>query len=598
MKKKSIHITLAVFLVLIGIYGYPPTSVLAKTEKLNERTLTEISPASDPYVNQTPTFSDVPKTFWAYKEIQSLKDRGIAEAFKGDNFMPNAVMTRATAARMLVKAKGISITDSSLDDIWFIDVPKNDPNLKYIQAAKKHGIFGGYPGGTFGPNEPLTRAQMASVLVKTFDLKESKSNYIIMDVNTNHWAFNNIHTLASLGITEGYDVPGKSERYRYFKPEQSNTRAQMAIFVYRTLNIVQNGSAKDYSHLLDTDLNASLFEYLCKNDIDAVRFLLANGADPNGYVSVSTIKKFFTYSSSTSYIEMLYPAIASKNLDMIQLLIDSGADVTKTIYFSDTALKIAIDSGDAKLAELLLETNKINPEGLGVSDGYSYLAYAIKKNQIGIAKLLVQFGSVPYKRFGPEASTSWGSYYNPYEYALGLNRTELVNYFQSWSWKNDYQAKNVDITKIKRPDREFLTPQEFQTFLNDNFSYVYTPVGKTKLSFFVIRGSHGDYDYWIQTLYDNNFFNDVGKLSPNKYYDVSTREEVKRLLKEHQEKIGTVLNQINQSSKLYGGYYHSFYRYPTLKVDLITFHYFSWKNYGTNPTERYFRWDPLIDNEL
>jgi hypothetical protein len=106
---------------------------------------------------------------------------------------------------------------------------------------------------------------------------------------------------------------------------------------------------------------------------------------------------------------------------------------------------------------------------------------------------------------------------------------------------------------------------------------------------------------------DECFFRDIGKLNPNKYYDASTREEVKRLLKEHQEKIGTILSQINKNSKVSGRCFDPapivMVPYSDMSIvknenDQEEHNNFSWKNYDENSAEYYFRWNRLDDEEL
>jgi hypothetical protein len=562
MRKKGISIIVASILALGGILNH---------------SLIEVSAS---YVNQTPTFSDVTSTSYLYEEIQSLKDRGIAEALVGNNFMPNSVMTREAAARMLVKAKGLSITDPSINSITYKDISADDENLKYIQAATKAGIFNGYSNGTFKPKDTLSRAQMAAVLAKTFGLTDTNSEMIITDMKPNHWAYKYVQSL--WGITIGYTIPWQSSsNYIAFKPNDSTIRNQMAFHVYRALKV---------------EANDTLFEAIYENDFGTAKSLLQNGADPNGYVSVPTIKKYYSYDKSKSEILMLYPAVMNKNHEMVQLLIDYGANAADSIYFTSKPLQLAIENEDTKLAELLL-ANNVNPNGSVVSNWYPYLVYAIEKNQTHIAKLLVQYGAPPYKRFYSQSMKSKGDYRTPYEYAVALNQTELVTYIQSGSWKNDYQTKNVDITKIKRPEQEFQTDKEMEKFLTDNFSYLYTPVGKTTFSFWV--GGWTDHsEYWIMTLFDEGFFDDVGEIAPNKFYDPSTREEVRRLLKEHQEKIGKILGQINKNSQLYGGYQHLYMSIPEDPNPPKNRRYYSWKNYDENSSDLYFRWYQLYDNEF
>jgi hypothetical protein len=588
MKKKSLSITLVSLIILTGFFGSMPTDALAVNTEIVSATTTS-------KIGETVPFSDVPQSYWAYKEIQSLKEKGIAEHLNDNLFMPDLVMTREMAARILVKAKGISINDPSLNSIAYKDIESNDENLKYIQAATKDGIFSGYEDGTFKPKESLTRAQMATVLAKAFGLPFATSKFLVKDMKTDHWAYKYVQTIIAFGILQGNSATESSSKSGLnFKPSDSLTRAQMAAFVYHTLRV---------------SIDDILFDSIFNNDIEEVRFLLEIGANPNGYLRNYTLRKYFSNADS-GQISMLYPAIKNKNYEMIQLLIDYGANVNDITYLSHRPLQLAIDSGDYKLAEMLLKTHEVYPDGLDYANGRSYLAYAITKNQTDIAKLLVRYGFPPYKNFSPHFSSNenpaWEGYLNPYEYALGLNRSELVTYFQSWSWRYEYQDKNVDLSKIILPEKEFQTTDEFFKFLKENFSYLYTPVGKAEFTFAVV-GSYRGSDYWTSTWFDKSFFKDIGKLNSNKYYDASTREEVKRLLKEHQEKIGTILSQINKNSKVSGRYFEpaplvlgpdSGMSIVLNENDQEEHNYFSWKNYAENSAEYYFRWNPLDDDEL
>ncbi|MBB3908173.1 S-layer homology domain-containing protein [Anoxybacillus rupiensis] len=50
---------------------------------------------------------------------------------------------------------------------------KDHPDYDYIKAAVNEGIFKGDDSGKFGPDKPLTRAQMAKVLVEAFHVNYS-----------------------------------------------------------------------------------------------------------------------------------------------------------------------------------------------------------------------------------------------------------------------------------------------------------------------------------------------------------------------------------------------------------------------------------------
>ncbi|WP_214483777.1 S-layer homology domain-containing protein [Bacillus sp. SM2101] len=187
------------------------------------------------------SFSDVNSDYWAYKEINYLLDEGIAESLNGTKYMPNDNITRAQAARMLVKALKIDVNDTSIPDVSFPDLSKSHADYPYIKVAVNEGIFKGKDNGNFGTNENLTRAQMAKVIVETFDL-EGDFPFSFKDISNDFWAEDYISKLRASEVTTGYSD------FTY-KPNNNVTRAQMAAFVYRGIKGSEFVPDK-YNHLL------------------------------------------------------------------------------------------------------------------------------------------------------------------------------------------------------------------------------------------------------------------------------------------------------------------------------------------------------------
>jgi hypothetical protein len=169
-------------------------------------------------------FTDVNSSFWAFKEIEDLRKKGVVEALTGKQFAPNKEITRSKAARMMIKALGAE--NEKYKEISFSDVTKNHPDYKYIAIAVNHGIFSGKTDGTFDPNGNLTRAQMAKILTLTLDL-EVKGKHPFTDVSSIHWANEYINALYSNQITTGTN--GK------YLPGDSVKRVQQAVFLHRGL---------------------------------------------------------------------------------------------------------------------------------------------------------------------------------------------------------------------------------------------------------------------------------------------------------------------------------------------------------------------------
>lgn len=103
----------------------------------------------------------------------------------------------------------------------FSDVPKSHPNYEAIHAMQQAGYIGGYPDGTFRPNDPISRKHVAKLLDQAVKLPALSSNKVIYkDVPKNHPYYTPIMKLSQAGIVSGSN--GK------YTPDASITRIQMA----------------------------------------------------------------------------------------------------------------------------------------------------------------------------------------------------------------------------------------------------------------------------------------------------------------------------------------------------------------------------------
>ena len=89
------------------------------------------------------------------------------------------------------------------------------------------GVFTGDKNGKFNPSSPLTRSQMAKVLVEAFDLTMTNKVVNFTDVKPGSWDYDYIKILASNGITigKGNGTYGGSD---YVKISQLNTFVERA----------------------------------------------------------------------------------------------------------------------------------------------------------------------------------------------------------------------------------------------------------------------------------------------------------------------------------------------------------------------------------
>ena len=106
-------------------------------------------------------FTDVPEGYWAYGAIQYVYGEGLMAGTSGTTFAPENVTTRGQIVTILWRMAGSPQVNYLMD---FSDV---DPAAYYGEAirwATSEGIAGGYGGGVFGPDDPITREQLAVML--------------------------------------------------------------------------------------------------------------------------------------------------------------------------------------------------------------------------------------------------------------------------------------------------------------------------------------------------------------------------------------------------------------------------------------------------
>ena len=118
-----------------------------------------------------PTFNDT-VGYWAEDWIEALRNDGITGGCGTNLYCPEGSVTRAQMAVFLLKSKyGGGYTPPAVGaSTGFSDVPTSHWAAPWIKQLAAEGITGGCGTGIYCPESPVTRAQMAVFLVKTFNL--------------------------------------------------------------------------------------------------------------------------------------------------------------------------------------------------------------------------------------------------------------------------------------------------------------------------------------------------------------------------------------------------------------------------------------------
>lgn len=176
-------------------------------------------------------FTDVDSSQWYATPIEKLARHNIINGYADGSFKPQQQVTRAQAATIIANA--LRLNKTNVTPPLYRDVTKANGHYGAIAALTNKEVFEN--GTQFKPAEPLTRQQMAKILVEAFHLKSS-GIVTFTDVPPSNWSYRYIGTLGALGITTT-----KGE----FEPSAPITRAQLAAFIERTIDYKRKDNDQD-----------------------------------------------------------------------------------------------------------------------------------------------------------------------------------------------------------------------------------------------------------------------------------------------------------------------------------------------------------------
>jgi hypothetical protein len=166
-----------------------------------------------------------------YFSKEEITHKPYIKGYADGNFNPNAPITRAQMAAMLARNLGVTYSGNGVPS--FVDTPKSYWAFIEIELVKQAGMMTGSVNGTFQPQATITRAQMATIAYRWVQ-KEcqadasaypfcekvlTKESVSFKDISDKHWANEAVAVMASTGIMEGYED-------NTFHPNEKLTRAQ------------------------------------------------------------------------------------------------------------------------------------------------------------------------------------------------------------------------------------------------------------------------------------------------------------------------------------------------------------------------------------
>jgi hypothetical protein len=180
-----------------------------------------------------PSFADVPPGHWAHAQIGALAAAGVTAGCGGNNFCPDNPVTRAEMAVFLLRARhGAGFAPPPAQGV-FDDVPTSYWAAAWIEQLVEEGVAAGCAADRYCPDDPVTRAQMAVLLVRATSAPgfvPPAATGMFRDVLATYWAAAWIEELARDGVTAGCGGG-------LYCPEALVSRAQMAVFLVTAFDL-------------------------------------------------------------------------------------------------------------------------------------------------------------------------------------------------------------------------------------------------------------------------------------------------------------------------------------------------------------------------
>ncbi len=220
---------------LTGKISYVPTRITNSGTSLYVNFMRK-SNSKYAVVRKTMQYTDM-KTHWANGDVSLLASKFIVDGTTPTTFAPKTNITRADFAQYIVRGLGLNGDRSAASK--FTDVQGAGASAAYIGAASAAGIVQGGTDGKFRPNSPITREEMATMMVRAMNVAgvqqsadSSNLNRFNDRGNISSWAKEGVSISVQAGIISG--VTSTS-----MKPKSNATRAEAVVMIKRLLEFVE-----------------------------------------------------------------------------------------------------------------------------------------------------------------------------------------------------------------------------------------------------------------------------------------------------------------------------------------------------------------------
>lgn len=124
-------------------------------------------------LTKTNGYTDVASDAWYNTAVSAMTKAGIVDGYPDGTFRPDAPITRAEMAKIISLFAKLDKSESRFSDI------AGHWAEAYIKLAAGNGWIAGYPDGTFGPQRNITRAETATMINRVLDRVPSEESHLL-----------------------------------------------------------------------------------------------------------------------------------------------------------------------------------------------------------------------------------------------------------------------------------------------------------------------------------------------------------------------------------------------------------------------------------
>ncbi len=210
---------------------------VAATESGVEQQASEVIPpvtasqAASADPQEAIAFNDVPAGYWAEPYIDALSSRGLIAGYDDGTFRPDQPVTRAQTANIVSRTFDLTADKASLE---FSDIEPDYWARESVGEVVKGGFMTGFPDNTFQPNLPVTRAQALTTLVTGLGIQTPQNIQAALSRYTDANAIPQWANEKMAAATAGSLVVNYPDPAQ-LKPSEPTTRAELSALVYQAL---------------------------------------------------------------------------------------------------------------------------------------------------------------------------------------------------------------------------------------------------------------------------------------------------------------------------------------------------------------------------